>query len=85
MSHHHHGHTHEHHHEEVEGSRRDAEDDRPLSVARRRFLTGLGAAGVATTLGSLPAHAHDDRPPHPVNPWHGRSRWYAGDHHIHTR
>ncbi|MFD7659606.1 PHP domain-containing protein [Actinosynnema sp. NPDC059797] len=85
MSHHHHGHPHEHHHEEVEGSWRDGADDRPLSVARRRFLAGLGAAGVATTVGALPAHAHDDRPPRPVNPWRGRSRWYAGDHHIHTK
>lgn len=85
MSHHHHGHPHEHHHEEVEGSWRDTGDDRPLSVARRRFLTGLGAAGVATTLGALPAHAHDGGPARPVNPWTGRTRWYAGDHHIHTK
>ncbi|KOX28740.1 histidinol phosphatase [Saccharothrix sp. NRRL B-16348] len=86
MSHdHHHDHTHEHHHEEVEGSWRDAQDDRPLSVARRRFLAGLGAAGVATTLGAAPAHAHDDRPATPVNPWGGRGCWFAGDHHIHTK
>ncbi|MFE2751660.1 PHP domain-containing protein, partial [Actinosynnema sp. NPDC059335] len=83
MSHDHH--AHDHHHGEAEGSRRDVGDDRPLSVARRRFLAGLGATGVATTLGAVPAHAHDDRPPVPVNPWRGRGRWFAGDHHTHTK
>ncbi|MBP2336845.1 hypothetical protein JOF41_003023 [Saccharothrix coeruleofusca] len=84
---HHHGHSHEHTHQDARDSWLNQEDDRPLSVARRRFLAGLGAAGaVAGTaaVGAGTAHAHeDDR--RPRNPWGGGDRWLAGDHHIHTR
>ncbi|RKT56156.1 PHP domain-containing protein [Saccharothrix australiensis] len=81
-----HGHEHHHHHEPVEGSWRDTEDDRPLSVARRRFLAGLGIAAAGSAAFTAPAHAHDHPPARPSNPWSGgRDRWYAGDHHIHTQ
>ncbi|CCH33237.1 PHP domain-containing protein [Actinosynnema sp. NPDC047251] len=85
---HDHGHGHDHHHEhvEAEGSWRDAEDDRPLSVARRRFLAGLGIAAAGSAAFADPAAAHEpERPSRPVNPWNGHDRWYAGDHHIHTQ
>ncbi|WP_309112122.1 PHP domain-containing protein [Saccharothrix sp.] len=79
-------HDHDHHHEPVEGSWRDGEDDRPLSVARRRFLAGLGiaVAGTAAPAGTAAAH-EPDAPRRPVNPWGSRDRWYGGDHHIHTK
>lgn len=83
------GHDHHHHHElePVEGSWRDEADDRPLSVARRRFLTGMGIAAGAAAVGAgagtadaTPGHDHG-----PKNPYGGNDRWYAGDHHIHTK
>jgi hypothetical protein len=57
---------------------RDLAEDRPLSVARRRFLTGMGVAAAATAAGTTAADAE------PRNPWQPGDRWYAGDHHIHT-
>ncbi|PRX98685.1 PHP domain-containing protein [Allonocardiopsis opalescens] len=85
-----HDHAHPHHHEPepVAGSWRDPDDDHPLSIARRRFLAGMGAAaGAAALSGALPAvpAAAGERPPAPANPWGGRYRWFAGDHHIHTK
>jgi hypothetical protein len=98
MPHEHHDHgreSHDHHREAgpVEGSWRDPDDDRPLSIARRQFLVGLGlAAGGSVVAGALPAAAATPaaapaaRPVGaPVNPWGGGERWYAGDHHIHTK
>ncbi|WP_433261996.1 PHP domain-containing protein [Actinosynnema sp. CS-041913] len=82
---HQHDHDHDHDHEPVAGGWRDVEDDRPLSVARRRFLAGLGVAAAGSAAFTVPAAAHDHRPTHPVNPWGRRDRWYAGDHHIHTK
>jgi hypothetical protein len=76
------GHDHHHHGPEpVEGSWRDEADDRPLSVARRRFLTGMGVAAAATAVGT--GHATADQAPR--NQWSSGDRWYAGDHHIHTK
>lgn len=78
------GHDHHHHElEPVEGSWRDEADDRPLSVARRRFLTGMGVAAAATAVGTGTASAEGNRTPH--NAWQAGGRWFAGDHHIHTK
>lgn len=76
------GHDHHHHHdpEPVADSWRDVADDRPLSVARRRFLTGIGVAAAATAAGAGTAPAEHG----PRNPWQADDRWYAGDHHTHT-
>lgn len=77
------GHDHHHHElEPVEGSWRDVADDRPLSVARRRFLAGMGVAAAATAAGAGQAAAADRTP---TNRWTAGDRWYAGDHHIHTK
>jgi PHP domain-containing protein len=79
--------AHEHHHHEVEpveGSWQDPVDDRPIAVARRRFLAGLGVAvgGAAlATAGAGKAAAT----PQATNQWGMPQRWYAGDHHIHTQ
>ncbi|WNV90431.1 PHP domain-containing protein [Umezawaea sp. Da 62-37] len=84
MSHHHDGHEHHHHEvEPVEGSWQDPADDRPIAVARRRFLAGLGVAvgGVALAGGAGTAAAT----PVPTNQWGAPQRWYSGDHHIHTQ
>ncbi|HEX6360506.1 PHP domain-containing protein [Actinophytocola sp.] len=76
------GHDHHHHElEPVDGSWRDEADDRPLSVARRRFLTGMGVAAAATAVGAGTAAADQT----PRNQWNSGDRWYAGDHHIHTK
>lgn len=90
--HNHDGHDDHHHHHEitpVEGSWQDSADDRPVSVARRRFLTGLGIAvgGAAMGTGAAAASPESDDAlrNRPTNPWGGRDRWYAGDHHIHTQ
>jgi hypothetical protein len=90
MSHDHDGHEHDHDHthepEAVEGSWRDGADDRPLSVARRRFLAGLGLAGAAAgaaAISGTPAAATGEH--RPSNEWGGDDRWFAGDHHIHTQ
>ena len=96
MSHHHHHDGHDHHHHEVEpveGSWNDAADDRPIAVARRRFLAGLGiAVGGAALAGqgaaaadSEPGYGAESVPSKPTNPWGAQQRWYAGDHHIHTQ
>jgi hypothetical protein len=77
------GHDHHHHElEPVEGSWRDEADDRPLSVARRRFLAGMGVTAAATAVGTGHAAAEDRTP---RNRWTAGDRWYAGDHHIHTK
>jgi hypothetical protein len=56
------GHDHHHHElEPVEGSWRDEADDRPLSVARRRFLTGMGVAAAATAVGTGHAAAEPSK------------------------
>jgi hypothetical protein len=81
------GHEHGHHHHElepVEGSWRDEADDRPLSVGRRRFLAGMGIAAGAAAVGA-PDAAASDHHDGPTNPWSAGDRWYAGDHHIHTK
>jgi hypothetical protein len=79
------GHDHHHHElEPVEGSWRDEADDRPLSIARRRFLAGMGIAAGAAAVGTGTAAA-DDHHHGPRNPWRAGDRWYAGDHHIHTK
>ncbi len=86
MSHHHHdGHEHHHHEvEPVEGSWQDPADDRPIAVARRRFLAGLGVAvGGAALAGTGAGTAAAT--PQPTNQWGAPQRWYAGDHHIHTQ
>lgn len=89
--HHNHPHHHHHHHgpERIEGSWADPADDRPLSIARRQFLTGLGlAAGAVALGGGLPAAAATGTGTSGravTNPWDGRERWWAGDHHIHTQ
>jgi hypothetical protein len=100
MSHHHDGHGHDHdqhghHHESkpADGSWRDEEDDHPLSVARRRFLAGVGlAAGAAALAGQTAGVAAasseqgaDETDARPRNPWGADDRWFAGDHHIHTK
>jgi hypothetical protein len=80
------GHDHHHHsHEPVEGTWRDDADDRPLSVARRRFLTGMGVAAAATAVGTGTAAAEHGHDHGPRNPWQAGDRWFAGDHHIHTK
>ncbi len=53
-----------------------------MSLARRRFLTGMGLAAGAAAVGTGTATATGRQP---VNPWGGHDRWYAGDHHIHTQ
>ncbi|MBB5957025.1 hypothetical protein FHS29_003618 [Saccharothrix tamanrassetensis] len=82
-----HEHEHEHGHGHGHAEPIDAEDDRPLSVARRRFLAGMGIAAAGSAAFTVPAaaHDHDHGPARPVNPWGGRDRWFAGDHHIHTK
>ncbi|KGH46711.1 histidinol phosphatase [Modestobacter caceresii] len=99
MSHdHHHDHPHHHDHDHshgevsgVEGTWADPQADDPLSVSRRAFLVttavvagaaaGLGGAvsgvgqGVAAAAGAGTT----------TNAWTGRTRYYAGDHHIHTK
>jgi hypothetical protein len=87
-----HDHEHDHHDHDhggaVEGSWRDQKDDRPLSVARRRFLTGVGIAAGAAAAGPLAAEAAADDSAarrRPTNPWDPRGQWLAGDHHIHTQ
>ncbi|HWO67837.1 MAG TPA: PHP domain-containing protein [Umezawaea sp.] len=86
MSHHHHdGHEHHHHEvEPVEGSWQDPADDRPVAVARRRFLAGLGVAVGGAALATAGAGAAAATP-RPTNQWGAPQRWYAGDHHIHTQ
>lgn len=80
------GHDHHHHElEPVEGSWRDEADDRPLSVARRRFLTGMGVAAAATAVGAGTAAADKGHDHGPRNPWNAGDGWFAGDHHIHTK
>lgn len=82
------GHDHHHHElEPVEGSWRDEADDRPLSIARRRFLAGMGIAAGAAAVGTgAGTAAADDGHDHgPRNPWRAGERWFAGDHHIHTK
>ncbi|CAM3528500.1 PHP domain-containing protein [Kibdelosporangium persicum] len=70
----------------MEGSWRDEQDDRPLSVARRRFLAGVGlAAGAAAVTPGVAAADHGHDVERPRNPWGGGDRWFAGDHHIHTK
>ncbi|MGW3471236.1 PHP domain-containing protein [Saccharopolyspora sp. NPDC000995] len=82
----HHDHSHHHEHEPVEGSWVDSADDRPLSIARRQFLAGIGVAAGAFALGARPlAAAASGTPAAVVNPWSGSQRWLAGDHHIHTQ
>ena len=86
MSHHHHdGHEHHHHEvEPVEGSWQDPADDRPLAVARRRFLAGLGVAVGGAALASA-GTGQAAATPQSTNQWGVPQRWYAGDHHIHTQ
>jgi PHP domain-containing protein len=86
MSHHHHDGQDHHHHEvePVEGSWQDPADDRPIAVARRRFLAGLGVAVGGAALASAGA-GQAAATPQPTNQWGVPQRWYAGDHHIHTQ
>ncbi|MBB5159551.1 PHP domain-containing protein [Saccharopolyspora phatthalungensis] len=83
----HHEHSHHHHeHEPVEGSWADPADDRPLSIARRQFLAGLGLTAGAIALGTpSPSASAAGAPAEVMNPWSGAQRWLAGDHHIHTK
>ncbi len=79
---------HDHHPHDVrpvEGSWRDEADDRPLSIARRRFLAGMGVAAGAAAVGTGTAAAEGDHHHGPRNPWQAGDRWFAGDHHIHTK
>lgn len=81
-----HSHDHHHEHEPIDGSWTDTADDRPLSVARRQFLAGLGLATGAVALGSrVPPAAAAGTPAAVMNPWGSAQRWFAGDHHIHTQ
>jgi hypothetical protein len=85
MPHHHDGHEHHHHEvEPVEGSWQDPADDRPIAVARRRFLAGLGVAVGGAALASAGV-GKAAATPHATNQWGVPQRWYAGDHHIHTQ
>lgn len=84
---HHHDDGHEHHHHEVEpveGSWQDPADDRPIAVARRRFLAGIGVAIGGAALASAGA-GKAAATPETTNQWGVPQRWYAGDHHIHTQ
>ncbi len=77
------GHDHPHTHPTgPEGTWLDPEADDRLSVSRRGFLAGAAAlAGGLTLAGAGPAAAAE---PEPVNPY-SPLRFFAGDHHIHTR
>ncbi|WP_369140432.1 PHP domain-containing protein [Modestobacter versicolor] len=92
---HDHGHGHgDHHHGPTgaEGSWADPDADDPLSVSRRGFLAtaavvagaaaGLGGAAAGVGQGVAAAHGGGGQT---TNPWHGRSVFLAGDHHIHTQ
>src|SRR3981081_4570058 len=92
------GSHHDHDHNDAtsaQDSWRNPDDDRPVSVGRRRFLAGLAAAAGASALtgplaGTAAAaqphqHSSGDATPEPTNAWSEDGAWFAGDHHIHTQ
>lgn len=90
----HHQHSHDRNgddHQAVgEGGRwANPDDDRPLSLARRDFLAGIGLSAGTLALGAMGSAAAagtglaDAR--NITNPWTGNDRWWAGDHHIHSK
>ena len=92
----HHDHDHDHNDPTAAAdSWRNPDDDRPVSVGRRRFLAGFAAAaGAAALTGPLAGtaaaqqghqHGSGEATSEPRNPWSEDGAWFAGDHHIHTQ
>jgi hypothetical protein len=92
----HHDHDHDHNDPTAAAdSWRNPDDDRPVSVGRRRFLAGFAAAaGAAALSGPLAGtaaaqqghqHGSGEATSEPRNPWSEDGAWFAGDHHIHTQ